>query len=95
MYTQEKEQLLNMMKADNDFISVVPNANNFEKIAKDWLSDINLCDFLLDKEYLDISWYRINSKLYDGDSLWEDFVDYVKTNSSQNFINNVLFSYMQ
>jgi len=53
----------------------VKNLNGFNKFILAWLESLNdiMDGYILDKKYLDISWFMVNDNIIDMDSLYLDF----------------------
>jgi hypothetical protein len=53
----------------------IKNLNGFNKFIVAWLESLNdiMDGYILDKKYLDISWFMVNDNIIDMDSLYLDF----------------------
>lgn len=77
--TKVKQQLLSIFENDSDYQQCLKAQQNFPKLLKDWLSSVDLSSYIMDKHYLDAAWIQIDSEIYDNDSLWEDWKDFVQS----------------
>lgn len=57
------------------------NLNGFSKFVKAWLESLSdiMDGYLLDKKYLDVSWFMTNGNIIDMDSLYIDFKSDVRS----------------
>jgi len=71
--------LKNHIKKDYDFLELCKNKKAFELILEDlmWYVDESFSGFLLDKEYLDISWFHIGGYIFDMDEIYSVFASYL------------------
>lgn len=75
--TDVKQQLLSILQNDFEYQRHTNAQQNFPELLKCWLSEVDLSNFKIDKKYLDVSWVQIDSELYDNDSLWDDWLDFI------------------
>ena len=77
--TKVKQQLFSIFENDSDYQQCTKAQQNFPKLLKNWLSSVDLSSYIMDKKYLDAAWIQIDSEIYDNDSLWEDWKDFVES----------------
>jgi hypothetical protein len=81
------EALQNFILQDEDFQTYykqsrqLKNLNGYKKYITEWLQSLTdiMDGYLLDKKYLDISWFMVNENIIDMDSLYLDFQSDVKS----------------
>lgn len=68
-----KKKLIGYMMRDKDFWEISKD----EAIIESFVDTINIDDYILDREYLDIALVKINGKILNVDSMFLDFENYL------------------
>lgn len=74
--------MFDMFRNDSDYIEQFKkhkiHFGLFDELLLDWLSSVIFENYRIDKKYLDVAWICIENDIYDGDSIWEDWNDYLE-----------------